>query len=174
MSLFQDQFQLYYRPVVTQLHVNKETYIFHNCFHFFVHHLSHLQKPFWRCCDLRSGNIFSWQFYKTNAFLYFFSWFSKLSSLALGVSPSNQAVLSYCFCVATGILLLYALSSMDDKASCDSIRNKVFTSQNTTSITDIYFISFKVIRWQHVSASIIGPSSGHSRMKYGEATHCNL
>jgi len=25
------------------------------------------------------------------------------------------------------------------------VRNEVFTSQNTTSITDIYFISFKVV-----------------------------
>ena len=42
----------------------------------------------------------------TNAVLYFVSCFSKLSVLALGVSQSNQALLSYCFCMVTGILLL--------------------------------------------------------------------
>jgi hypothetical protein len=28
MSVFQDRYQLYYRPVVTRLHIDKETYIF--------------------------------------------------------------------------------------------------------------------------------------------------
>ena len=66
-----------------------------------------------------------------------------------------------------------ALGAILLKNNAQQIRNKVFTCQNTTSIADIYFISFKVIRWQHVSASIIGPSSGHNRMKYEEATYCN-
>jgi hypothetical protein len=55
-------------------------------------------------------------------------------------------------------------------------KNKIVTSVgfHSISITDIYFISFKVIRWQHVSASIIGPSSGHNRMKYMYNICCHL
>jgi hypothetical protein len=32
---------------------------------------------------------------------------------------------------------------------------------------------FNVIKWQHVSASITRPSSGHKKLKFEEATHCN-
>ena len=37
MSLFQRGHKLWYRQMVTQLHINKEMYIFHNCLHYFVY-----------------------------------------------------------------------------------------------------------------------------------------
>ena len=49
-----------------------------------------------------------------------------------------------------------------------------FSQVKTQLVLQIFiFILFKAIRLQHVSASIIGPSSGHNRMKYEQATHCN-
>jgi len=45
-------------------------------------------------------------------------------------------------------------------------------SQVKTQLVLWIFISFKVTRWR-VSASITRPSSGHKKLKFEEATHCN-
>jgi len=39
MSLFQEHYKLYYRQMVSQLHINKEMCIFHKSVHYLVHPL---------------------------------------------------------------------------------------------------------------------------------------